>query len=134
MIRRPPRSTLFPYTTLFRSGPSGLEGPSLAMMRFGQRCIPGELLDQDVISMCLLPGEVDVKRKQRNHRNDRNVVRGGEDFPQLFPIHGYFFASFTSESRTTGAGPEMPPSLRTRQKCRTMTMEAMMGMPMQCQM
>src|SRR2546430_12136206 len=24
MIRRPPRSTLFPYTTLFRSGASGL--------------------------------------------------------------------------------------------------------------
>src|SRR3712207_8896103 len=24
MIRRPPRSTLFPYTTLFRSGPLGL--------------------------------------------------------------------------------------------------------------
>src|SRR3712207_8211459 len=24
MIRRPPRSTLFPYTTLFRSGPAGL--------------------------------------------------------------------------------------------------------------
>src|SRR3712207_9417838 len=24
MIRRPPRSTLFPYTTLFRSGPSHL--------------------------------------------------------------------------------------------------------------
>src|SRR5256885_7641596 len=23
MIRRPPRSTLFPYTTLFRSGPDG---------------------------------------------------------------------------------------------------------------
>src|SRR2546422_7138588 len=26
MIRRPPRSTLFPYTTLFRSRPSGLYG------------------------------------------------------------------------------------------------------------
>src|SRR5437899_4071134 len=26
MIRRPPRSTLFPYTTLFRSGPNG-SGP-----------------------------------------------------------------------------------------------------------
>src|SRR3712207_7819452 len=25
MIRRPPRSTLFPYTTLFRSGPDGLD-------------------------------------------------------------------------------------------------------------
>src|SRR5258708_29749818 len=24
MIRRPPRSTLFPYTTLFRSGPPGV--------------------------------------------------------------------------------------------------------------
>src|SRR5688572_32684373 len=28
MIRRPPRSTLFPYTTLFRSGPIFIEGPS----------------------------------------------------------------------------------------------------------
>src|SRR3712207_8902627 len=26
MIRRPPRSTLFPYTTLFRSAPLGLQG------------------------------------------------------------------------------------------------------------
>src|SRR3712207_8924154 len=26
MIRRPPRSTLFPYTTLFRSGPAGHRG------------------------------------------------------------------------------------------------------------
>src|SRR5438046_10220243 len=26
MIRRPPRSTLFPYTTLFRSGPDRHEG------------------------------------------------------------------------------------------------------------
>src|SRR3712207_8985084 len=29
MIRRPPRSTLFPYTTLFRSGDRGLLSPSL---------------------------------------------------------------------------------------------------------
>src|SRR3712207_8128027 len=28
MIRRPPRSTLFPYTTLFRSKPLLLEGPA----------------------------------------------------------------------------------------------------------
>src|SRR3712207_7491254 len=27
MIRRPPRSTLFPYTTLFRSGMEHLRGP-----------------------------------------------------------------------------------------------------------
>src|SRR3712207_7670319 len=28
MIRRPPRSTLFPYTTLFRSTPDGIAGPA----------------------------------------------------------------------------------------------------------
>src|SRR5438445_8063070 len=31
MIRRPPRSTLFPYTTLFRSG---IEGQRLAVVRY----------------------------------------------------------------------------------------------------
>src|SRR2546426_7775940 len=28
MIRRPPRSTLFPYTTLFRSAPAGRRAPA----------------------------------------------------------------------------------------------------------
>src|SRR5688572_31993756 len=42
MIRRPPRSTLFPYTTLFRSGQLGR-----------QRCEPG--VDDDI-------------RGERNHR------------------------------------------------------------------
>src|SRR6476620_12486526 len=30
MIRRPPRSTLFPYTTLFRSGPEPVPDPAVA--------------------------------------------------------------------------------------------------------
>src|SRR3712207_8673641 len=39
MIRRPPRSTLFPYTTLFRSG---LAGPELTvLLHFGQRTLNG---------------------------------------------------------------------------------------------
>src|SRR3712207_8118794 len=33
MIRRPPRSTLFPYTTLFRSRPGGLDPPQQALVR-----------------------------------------------------------------------------------------------------
>src|SRR5437588_11081643 len=33
MIRRPPRSTLFPYTTLFRSRGSGSRGPGRAHAR-----------------------------------------------------------------------------------------------------
>src|SRR3712207_7288859 len=35
MIRRPPRSTLFPYTTLFRSAEAGLVGAPLVVV--GQR-------------------------------------------------------------------------------------------------
>src|SRR3712207_7299078 len=34
MIRRPPRSTLFPYTTLFRSG-AVLHGSAVVRARFG---------------------------------------------------------------------------------------------------
>src|SRR3712207_7601583 len=40
MIRRPPRSTLFPYTTLFRSRAAGLRrhhGPELALRQSRQR-------------------------------------------------------------------------------------------------
>src|SRR2546425_13000719 len=33
MIRRPPRSTLFPYTTLFRSPPGRLDAAALARVR-----------------------------------------------------------------------------------------------------
>src|SRR3712207_7853959 len=49
MIRRPPRSTLFPYTTLFRSwgSPSGLDGslPDVprGSLRVGRTVRPGHL-------------------------------------------------------------------------------------------
>src|SRR5689334_24236882 len=36
MIRRPPRSTLFPYTTLFRSGTKPRGAPDAAMLANGQ--------------------------------------------------------------------------------------------------
>src|SRR3712207_8678201 len=36
MILRPPRSTLFPYTTLFRSHPHGRLGPPLDRLGGGQ--------------------------------------------------------------------------------------------------
>src|SRR3712207_9005200 len=36
MIRRPPRSTLFPYTTLFRSGDISLRAPSRHLPYRGQ--------------------------------------------------------------------------------------------------
>src|SRR3712207_7529598 len=36
MIRRPPRSTLFPYTTLFRSRAPACQWPSLALRAAGE--------------------------------------------------------------------------------------------------
>src|SRR3712207_7523005 len=42
MIRRPPRSTLFPYTTLFRSAASrdlGQLGPVVAAPQISEECI-----------------------------------------------------------------------------------------------
>src|SRR5258708_29772082 len=41
MIRRPPRSTLFPYTTLFRSVPHGLRKQSGRHARAGSRSKSG---------------------------------------------------------------------------------------------
>src|SRR5256885_3579455 len=40
MIRRPPRSTLFPYTTLFRSDPTGAFGHAGS---WGEMCADPEL-------------------------------------------------------------------------------------------
>src|SRR3712207_1343744 len=50
MIRRPPRSTLFPYTTLFRSGPPGLVGLPAPLLAGGA----GEVdhLDAGVLLLC----------------------------------------------------------------------------------
>src|SRR3989449_11703897 len=43
MIRRPPRSTLFPYTTLFRSIPGYLEAPAKALAYSWKHFIAGHL-------------------------------------------------------------------------------------------
>src|SRR3712207_7278579 len=45
MIRRPPRSTLFPYTTLFRSvRPEGVEEDQLGVGRLPQQEVAGAVL------------------------------------------------------------------------------------------
>src|SRR3712207_7163664 len=49
MIRRPPRSTLFPYTTLFRSDPPGAPHRDLVVGRLASRGDDLELGHQAVI-------------------------------------------------------------------------------------
>src|SRR3712207_6468387 len=41
MIRRPPRSTLFPYTTLFRSGPPLRRPPPAGLLAADDHLAPG---------------------------------------------------------------------------------------------
>src|SRR3712207_8820902 len=80
MIRRPPRSTLFPYTTLFRSGLlSGLKprrqprelvvevGGLLGRARDDQR--RSGLVDQDVVDLVNDPVDRKSTRLNSSHAN-----------------------------------------------------------------
>src|SRR3989442_11536922 len=70
MIRRPPRSTLFPYTTLFRSDGVLSVG---ALKRLGQGARQGAARTLDP---AVLPGEVEAGRHQRcEGLRDRNSTR-----------------------------------------------------------
>src|SRR2546425_539379 len=76
MIRRPPRSTLFPYTTLFRSILSGVGVPSRNTLGFG--CL---FLDVDLdgaLDLAVANGHID-----ETVRNIRGNV-GYAQPPQLF--------------------------------------------------
>src|SRR3712207_7072299 len=48
MIRRPPRSTLFPYTTLFRSPLASSYAPSLSRSHTCEAIVPSGSLAEDV--------------------------------------------------------------------------------------
>src|SRR2546426_8330217 len=89
MIRRPPRSTLFPYTTLFRSHP-GLTrfyrnliatfGPKGAceinLLRAGGKCIAGQFRSEEHTSELQSPCNLVCrllleKKKKRDYEKDR---------------------------------------------------------------
>src|SRR5688572_32066746 len=68
MIRRPPRSTLFPYTTLFRSVGEGLEfwGGSFVSDPFGRVLKKGSADKEEILVVkCDRKLMEDVRRKDR---------------------------------------------------------------------
>src|SRR2546422_851454 len=89
MIRRPPRSTLFPYTTLFRSRPDGqvvreerIEHDRGALRQFLERCEPGS--------------PVVVAQPEHCAPRDRKSTR-------LNSSHGYIsYAVFCLKKKTPG--------------------------------
>src|SRR5256885_3293015 len=92
MIRRPPRSTLFPYTTLFRSHPRGAirvpfeEGRALAGLIPGARFVPldsrnlirSEEHTSELQSPCNLVCRLLLEKKKTDgKRGVCGYVRGG---------------------------------------------------------
>src|SRR5690349_24087571 len=60
MIRRPPSSTLFPYTALFRSGPQSGAGPSSPIFRSSNRPEESTAEDRDRKSTRLNSSHVEI--------------------------------------------------------------------------
>src|SRR3712207_8430716 len=64
MIRRPPRSTLFPYTTLFRSLPARDQGRAQVVQgRAGVDHVLEDLVHEDHVEAATRPGQLDQDRK-----------------------------------------------------------------------
>src|SRR5256885_9257559 len=75
MIRRPPRSTLFPYTTLFRSDVSGSMQPveRLPLLKNGIRMLVEQLTGNDRVTVVTYAGTTGVAL--RPTRGDRKSTR-----------------------------------------------------------
>src|SRR2546422_3535298 len=98
MIRRPPRSTLFPYTTLFRSPypdpKSGVlpldEGPVMLLaLNLGREKTPWKALSLTLV--CRWPGESANQRQTQDRKSTR-----------LNSSHGYIsYAVFCLKKKNT---------------------------------
>src|ERR1017187_476017 len=100
MIRRPPRSTLFPYTTLFRSGPHGIAGEwGLNPIR-GERtpCYRSEEHTSELQSPMYLVCRLLLEKKKRGE------PQGREDSLLFCTV-----PSATGEAAHPPSGPDCPP-------------------------
>src|SRR5437870_10244877 len=92
MIRRPPRSTLFPYTTLFRSDPQAEQSGKCGQFAAAGR---GELRSEEHTSELQSRGHLVCrllleKKKQQQERRANNSPARGEarqsfPFPTRYP-------------------------------------------------
>src|SRR3989442_15936786 len=89
MIRRPPRSTLFPYTTLFRSGIIGYVGPNgtdvTSILLEGLRKLEYRGYDSAGIAVLTSNGTLEVRRSAGKLANLVAVVENGSR-PERGPL------------------------------------------------
>src|SRR5256885_10800566 len=91
MIRRPPRSTLFPYTTLFRSTvpvASETTKKSSATLEMAPRPVPGEpepVLTPScmAVAMSSMPGPRSTQMISMSCRGGRSAIRSEEHTSEL---------------------------------------------------
>src|SRR2546430_12687930 len=82
MIRRPPRSTLFPYTTLFRSDDVGVQIDRAAVVNRVNE--PAEVLPIDHRQPLARPAGREHERGQVDgHRQDRKSTRLNSSHSQI---------------------------------------------------
>src|SRR6266404_7046782 len=73
MIRRPPRSTLFPYTTLFRSNPRMLRGSARRWRAVRHSRIRSEEHTSELQSLAYLVCRLLLEKKQNLEKHNRLV-------------------------------------------------------------
>src|SRR2546427_4597659 len=81
MIRRPPRSTLFPYTTLFRSLPQ--RGPGHHLMPFGLALSLAGSLRDDLVRGHGEARHLAIRRERAPDRIDRKSTRLNSSHSQI---------------------------------------------------
>src|SRR2546428_7173702 len=91
MIRRPPRSSLFPYTTLFRSGagPGSVGQPRWSHDGPVQAAVPEDVLHQSEIGVALPQRGFDQRTEQVPHEESiaRVVLRKDRKSTRLNSSH-----------------------------------------------
>src|SRR3712207_8424072 len=79
MIRRPPRSTLFPYTTLFRSYRAA-DDPEAANATFAETAKLGRAAGHDYIALTAMGSLAHVRMTQGRLREAEGSLRQGLGF------------------------------------------------------
>src|SRR5258708_23958080 len=100
MIRRPPRSTLFPYTTLFRSQ-RGMSVGAVALD--SQRLARGDIAREGIISFEQETGRAGRSKVQhRSNQNRRRVENTDRKSTRLNSSHQIisYAAFFLNKNRT----------------------------------
>src|SRR5258707_12142851 len=84
MIRRPPRSTLFPYTTLFRSSPD-LEEKMCARLGLEAAAISSQVIQRDrhanyLATLAVIACTLDKTATEIRHLHPTEVLEDEENF------------------------------------------------------